>query len=150
LRSEIRCIVPGTKGGGPTTVALGVALVRSEKRPAALAGGATAEIWSRLGLPPSPGRNSGGGATTTVACDGWLRCQFPVADNGTSGKAGFSPSKLGGTGPFSLMSGGAMLVRACSGATHIREGRPAAAFPFVLPAARPGLLPSAGYDREGG
>jgi hypothetical protein len=149
LRSEILCIAPGTTpgttGAGPTTVALGVALARSEKRPPVFDGGATAGTLKRLGCRrPEPWGSSGAGATTRAALSGPFRCQRPVADNGIAGRAGWLATISGRAGPLILMSGGATSLGVCFGATRIVAGCTEAACPFARPRARPGLLPSAG------
>jgi hypothetical protein len=139
-------------GGGPTTVALGVALVRSEERPPRLAAGPTAETCSRLALlpVPAPGRNSGGGPTTRLPPTDPGRRDLTVAASGTGGSAGLNAIRFGCADPFSLRSGGATIFCACSGATQILDGRPVEAFRFVPPATRPGLLPIAGNEGKGG
>jgi hypothetical protein len=72
-----------------------------------------------------------------------------VAASGTAGSAGLNAIRFGCAGPFSLMSGGATIFRACSGATQILDGRPGA-FAFARPATGPGLLPMAGNDGNDG
>jgi hypothetical protein len=150
LRSEILCIAPPTTGAGPTTVALGVVLVRNEKRPPTFEGGLTAETFSRPVWRPMPCRNSGGGATTAVALSGPLRCDPPLAASGAAGRAGRGTRISGrAAAPLILMSGGTTSFWACSGATRIVAARKAAVCPFDCPRTRPGLLRRAGKVGSG-